>query len=207
MSVATILAELEKLGCDNDRIQNDKSKRYLNITHDTGVFLAWLVNAVQAKTVLEVGTSNGYSTLWLASSVTQTAGHVYTIERDRTKAKEAAANFDRAGLQSRITLLVDEAFSALSRVPAPVDLIFLDADRSAYLDMAPRLYELLKAGGVLVCDNALSHADELADFVNWVQSQAQLSSCLIPVGKGELLIYKAPADPDRHDYAASASKS
>lgn len=193
MPVATLLAELEKLGRNNDHIQTDKTKKYLNITHDTGAFLAWLVKAVRAENVLEIGTSNGYSTLWLASALSQDSGHVYTIERDLSKAREAADNFDRARMQSRIRLLVGEALSALPRVPEPVDLVFLDADRSAYLDMAPLLYDLLKEGGVLVCDNALSHADELAEFASWVQSHSQLSSCLIPVGKGELLVYKAAA--------------
>lgn len=189
MTLKELLSELEALGDQNDAKQSDKSKKYLNITHDTGEFLSILVKATKAQTIIEVGTSNGYSTLWLASSLPQ-SGHVYTIEHLASKATEAHRNFERAGLLPKITQFLGDVRSELSKVPQNVDMIFLDADRSLYLSLADKLFGLLKTGGLLVCDNAVSHESELVEFVNWVKSQAHLSVSIVPVGKGELLVYK-----------------
>ncbi|MFC6669994.1 O-methyltransferase [Marinobacterium aestuariivivens] len=189
MDLEKFLSDLEELGARNDSVQSDRSKKYLNITPDTGEFLSVLIKATQAKTVLEVGTSNGYSTLWLASAVPDD-GHVYTIEYLESKAREARINFEKAGLDRRITQLVGDASQELSKVPDPVDFIFLDADRSSYLALAKTFFALLKPGGLLVCDNAVSHESELSDFVDWIRSRSDLSMSRVPVGKGELLIYK-----------------
>lgn len=79
MEFSAIMDELEQLGLENDQAQSDKSKKYLNITRDTGELLAVLIKATGAAKVLEIGTSNGYSTLWLASALPEN-GHIYTIE-------------------------------------------------------------------------------------------------------------------------------
>ncbi|WP_163576455.1 O-methyltransferase [Halomonas faecis] len=184
-----LLSELEALGSRNDAVQTQKDKRYLNITRDTGEFLALLVKAVGATTALEIGTSNGYSTLWLASAVPD-EGQVHTIEHQEAKAREARDNIERAGMASRVTQLVGDVRQALSAVPETVDVIFLDADRSLYLPLADRLFARLKAGGLLVCDNAISHEREIRDFVAWIEANEALTMSLVPVGKGELLVYK-----------------
>ena len=189
MGLHELFSELEATGIRNDAIQSDKSKKYLNITRDTGEFLSVLVKAVNAQSILEIGTSNGYSTLWLASSLPD-SGHVYTIEHFEYKAFEARINFERAGLMHKITQLIGDAVTELAKVPQDVDMIFLDADRSLYFSLAEPLFDLLRNGGLLVCDNAVSHENELAEFVNWVKSQEQLLVSLVPVGKGELLVYK-----------------
>jgi predicted O-methyltransferase YrrM len=189
MVLHELLSELEAHGLRNDADQSDKLKKYLNITRDTGEFLSVLVKAIKARTILEIGTSNGYSTLWLASSL-PASGQVYTIEHIEAKAAEAKINFERAGLLPKITQLVGDVRSELSKAPQNVDMIFLDADRSLYLSLAAKLFGLLKTGGLLVCDNAVSHDSELTDFVDWVRSHNHLSVSLVPVGKGELMVYK-----------------
>ena len=189
MVLDELFSELEATGVRNDATQSDKSKKYLNITRGTGEFLSVLVKALNAQTILEIGTSNGYSTLWLASSLPE-SGHVYTIEHLEYKAIEAQINFGRAGLLHKITQLIGDAGTELAKVPQNVDMIFLDADRSLYLSLAEVLFDLLKTGGLLVCDNAVSHENELAEFVNWVKSNAHMSISLVPIGKGELLVHK-----------------
>lgn len=93
-----LLRELEEFGSTNDAATDDRSRKMLNITHDTGVFLALLVKASKAKKVLEIGTSNGYSTLWLADAVGE-GGSVTTIEQAPHKRAMAERNFQRAGLR------------------------------------------------------------------------------------------------------------
>ena len=186
----TLLTELEQRGEDNDARVSERRRKYLNITRDTGEFLAVLVKAIRAERILEIGTSNGYSTLWLASSLNN-GGRVVTVEFDNDKIGEAKANFQRAGLVDRIEQIKGDAVTYLRGNTATFDLVFLDADRSQYLDVADRITEALKPGGVLVCDNALSHATEMADFIAHLQEHPRFTTCLVPVGKGEFVAYKS----------------
>ena len=183
------MEDLERLGIENDQAQSDKSKKYLNITRDTGEFLSVLVKATGARKILEIGTSNGYSTIWLASALSE-SGMVYTIESNPQKVAEATANFDKANVSSNITQLVGDVSEVLVEVTENVDFIFLDADRKTYVALGEQLFKLLKNGGLLVCDNATSHSGELEEFTDWLNSQDNLSISLVPVGNGELLVYK-----------------
>ncbi len=184
-----VLERLERLGNDNDRLQSERAKKYLNITKDTGEFLSVLVKATNAQRILEIGTSNGYSTIWLAASIPNT-GMVHTIEVNPLKIEEARDNFEQAQVLQNITQWSGDVCEVLKQTPEQVDFIFLDADRSDYLSIAEPLFSRLKSGGLLVCDNAISHASELEAFVAWVKSQSNLTTSLVPVGKGELLVYK-----------------
>ena len=98
-----LLAELEAFGEENDKIQTERPKRMLNITRDTGQFLAVLVKATASRRLLEIGTSNGYSTLWLAWAAQGVGGHVTTVERSEFKVSLARSNFERSGLSHVIS--------------------------------------------------------------------------------------------------------
>src|SRR6516165_10299247 len=100
----SVLAELEQFGKANDASITERARRMLNITRDTGEFLAVLVRATLARRVLEIGTSNGYSTLWLASAARTIGGTVTTVELTDHKVGLASANFARAGLASCISI-------------------------------------------------------------------------------------------------------
>jgi predicted O-methyltransferase YrrM len=164
----------------------------LNITRDTGEFLSVLVRATAARRILEIGTANGYSTLWLAEAAKGTGGSVTTVELSPGKAALARANFARSGLGPLIDLVLDDAGRFLERAkPAAFDLVFLDSERSEYPRWWPRLDALLRPGGLLVADNATSHAAEMAPFLALVAGDPGYSSCLVPVGNGEFLAVKA----------------
>src|SRR5256886_4487334 len=94
-SLDSVLVELEQFGKANDASTNERARRMLNITRDTGEFLAVLVRATLARRVLEIGTSNGYSTLWLASAARAIGGSVTTVEFAEHKIGLAVANFTR----------------------------------------------------------------------------------------------------------------
>ena len=129
-ALAALLAELEAFGQQNDATITDRPRRMLNITRDTGEFLAVLVKAMGARRVLEIGTSNGYSTLWLAEAARTIGGAVTTVEQAEYKAGLARANFARAGLAAHITLLHDDAGRVLeTSADASFDLVFLDSER------------------------------------------------------------------------------
>jgi len=191
-----LLRELEQFGKSNDASTTDRSQRMLNITHDTGGFLAILIKAARCRSVLEIGTSNGYSTLWLADAVGD-AGTVTTVDRAPHKVEMAATNFQRAGLSPRIRQVTAEAGSFLAGCPdAAYDFIFLDSDRHQYVAWWSTLQRILRPGCLIVVDNATSHAGEMEEFSSVVAAAPGYLRSLAPIGNGELMILKdAPGAP------------
>jgi predicted O-methyltransferase YrrM len=188
----TLLTELEQFGRTNDGANTERPRRMLNITRDTGELLAVLVRATVARRVLEIGTSNGYSTLWLASAARAIGGAVTTVELSDYKVGLATANFARSGLARYITLLHEDAGRVLQRAAdGAFDLVFLDSERSEYPGWWPDLRRVLRPGGLLVVDNATSHRAEMAPFVALVSADAGFVTSLVPVGNGEFLAVKA----------------
>ena len=191
-TLAALKAELEDYGKQNDSAGSARDRRMLNITRDTGEFLSVLVRATAARSILEVGTSNGYSTLWLAESAKAIGGRVTTIELSEYKAGLASTNFDRSGLAGFIDLVRNDAGRVLPLLERDtIDLIFLDSDRSQYCVGWPSIRAILRPGGLIVADNAISHADEMRSFIGEVTADSQFTSIVVPVGKGEFLAVKA----------------
>lgn len=187
-----LLTKLEHFWEEHDREAGDHSQRMLNITRDTGEFLAVLVRATAAKRILEIGASNGYSTLWLAWAAQSTGGTVTTIERSEHKAGLAKENYAYSGLKDMITLRQEDAGKTLDETAdASCDFIFLDSNREEYVVWWPYLKRALRPGGLLVVDNATSHPEEVAAFVELVNADAGFATSLVPVGKGEFLAVKS----------------
>ena len=175
-ALRALLDELAGFGRQHDARETEHSRRMLNVTAETGQFLA----------------SNGYSTIWLAWAARDTGGHVTTLERSPDKAAMARANLQRAGLADRVTVREGTALDTLARLDGPYDLIFLDADRPNYLAYLGRILPRLRPGGLLVADNVVSHAGELRDFLRALQSDSGLDTVILPVGNGEALTYRKP---------------
>ena len=187
-SLQELLRELEQFGLSNDAANAERSRRMLNITRDTGEFLSVLVQSTNARRVLEIGTSNGYSTLWLAKAASAIDGHVTTVELSDFKLGMASKNFQRSGISQVITQVQGEAGGQLESLPeSSFDLIFLDAERSEYPGWWPKLKRVLRKGGLLVVDNATSHFNEMAPFVALVSADPDFTTCTVPVGNGEFL--------------------
>ena len=187
-----LLAELEQFGKSNDGSTSERPRRMLNITRETGELLAVLVRATMARRVLEIGTSNGYSTLWLASAARAVGGAVTTVELSDYKMGLATANFARSGLAANITLVHDDAGRVLrGSADGVFDLVFLDSERPEYPGWWPDLRRVLRPGGLLVVDNATSHQAEMAPFVALVSADTSFVTSLVPVGNGEFLAVKA----------------
>jgi len=189
MTLSELLFELESAGIKNDAAVADRHLKQLNITKATGEFLSVLVKASGSKNILEVGTSNGYSTLWLADAIPNT-GTVVTLELQQHKIHQAKANFERAGLANKIEIINADAIGFFSQSVGQFDFIFLDAERTEYMKYSDKLVKSLEPGGLLVCDNAISHAEEMAEFIEFIKSCREFSCSLVPVGKGEFLAYK-----------------
>jgi predicted O-methyltransferase YrrM len=186
-----ILAELHDHGVSFDAGKADRLDRLRNLEPESAQLLALLVRATQATQLLEIGTSNGYSTLWLADALRTTAGRLTSVEIDGARSIEAARNLERAGLGEFVELRVADAADVLDESEDGFwDMIFLDAERPAYVGYWPEIRRTLKPGGLLAVDNVLSHPDEVAEFRELVSSTPGLSQALVPIGAGVLLVVR-----------------
>lgn len=185
-----LLEKLARLGEDNDARETARPKRMLNITRDTGRLLWVLVAATRASRILEVGTSNAFSTIWLADAARTTGGRVTTLELNPDKIALARANLASAGLAGFADIVEGKAADSLQTLPGPFDLVFLDADRPSYLTYLELVVPKLRPGGLLVADNVTSHASELGDYLARVKSHPQLFSVTVPIGNGEEIAVK-----------------
>jgi predicted O-methyltransferase YrrM len=186
-----LLRQLEVFGDANDATTAERARRLLNVTPDTGAFLAAMVRATRARRILELGTSNGYSTVWLAEAAADTGGRVTTVEMLPEKAAMASETFARAEGLAPVELLVEDAGTVLARSDAGAwDLVFLDTDRERYAEWWPALRRALAPGGVLVVDNATSHPAEVAPLAEAIAAAPEFTWALLTVGKGELVACK-----------------
>ena len=189
-ALTILLDELARFGAANDARETERPKRMLNITPDTGRLLWIMVRAARATRILEVGTSNAYSTIWLADAARETGGRVITLELDSAKAALARENLTRAGLGDRVEIRPGRAADTLPPLPGPFDFVFLDANRPEYLTYLELVLPKLVSGGLLVADNVVSHAGELRDYLTRVKSDARLFSVTVPIGNGEEISLK-----------------
>src|SRR6187551_2659957 len=170
----TFLDKLYAHGRAHDEQREDRLQRLRNVEPETAELLGVLVRAMSATRVLEVGTSNGYSTIWLADAAEAVGGSVISLEIEPDRTAQAASNLTEAGVKEF------------------VDLIFLDAERPLYAGYWPDLIRILRPNGLLVVDNTLSHAKDLVEFSELVYSDPAVTSTLVTVGAGVLLIVKSP---------------
>ncbi len=135
-----------------------KGKWHLNVTTREGRVMRQLVEAVGAKRVVEIGTSSGYSTIWLAMGVRANGGKVFTHEIDPEKVKIATANFKKAGVDDLITIIEGDAHETIKQhkearrpgVEEPIDVLFFDAEKKGYLDYLNQLLPLVRPGGLIL---------------------------------------------------------
>jgi predicted O-methyltransferase YrrM len=177
------LGRLYAEGREHDAAQADRLARLRNLEPETARLLALLVRATGAREVLELGTSNGYSTVWLADAVRDTGGRVVSVELEADRSAAAAANVAGAGLDAFAELRIQDAADALAAAAdGSVDLLFLDAERPHYVAYWPDLKRVVRPGGLLAIDNVISHAHELEEFTALVE--AELETTVVPVGAG-----------------------
>ena len=124
-----------------------------NVSGEDGRLLRLLAEATDAKHVVEIGTSNGYSGIWFCLALRATGGRLTTYEIDAGRAALARENFRRAGVDPLVTLVEGDAHEEVTKLRGPIDILFLDADKSGYIDYLEKLVPLLRYGGLVVAHN------------------------------------------------------
>ncbi|SPL90734.1 O-methyltransferase [[Actinomadura] parvosata subsp. kistnae] len=186
--VRKTIEALNEAAARHDAAQQDRLDRWRVLEPDAGEFLWFLAQSVGARAVVEVGTSRGVSTLWLADAARATGGHVLSLDTDAAAQEHARRTTAEAGLAEHVEFRVADGGAALAGLPdGSVDLLFLDAERTEYPSWWPHPYRVLREGGVLVADNALSHPDEIAPLRDLLLAEPALTVTTLNLGKGELV--------------------
>jgi len=175
----------------HDAAQADRRLRFRNIEPETAELLALLVRSTRARSILEIGTSNGYSSIWLADAAEATEGTVVSVEVDPERTEMARGNLASAGLAAE--LRTEDAAQTLKQASdGRWDFIFLDAERPAYAGYWPHLLRTLRPnGGLLAIDNVLSHAEEVMDVTRLIDGEPSVESVLVPIGAGVRLVVRS----------------
>ncbi len=191
-NIKRVLAELEAWGLDNDARETERARKMLNLEPDTALLISILIRSSQRTRLLEIGTSNGYSTIWLAWAARSTGGQVLSVERNPDKLQMADANLRRVGLRERVDLRQGDAQEVVAGLPGPFDCMFLDADRSIYPALLESLLPKLTAGALVLADNVHSHPDEIACYLEAISARPEFDQVVVGVGKGLSIAYKRP---------------
>ncbi|MCU0779847.1 MAG: class I SAM-dependent methyltransferase [Akkermansiaceae bacterium] len=125
----------------------------MSVPEDDGRILRLLVESLGAKQVVEIGTSVGYSGVWIGLGLQTTGGKLTTFEIDEGRAARARENFKLAGLEDSITIVMGDAHETVKQLKDPIDLLFLDADKDGYVDYLNKLLPLVRPGGLIVAHN------------------------------------------------------
>jgi predicted O-methyltransferase YrrM len=190
-AVRAVIERVTDAAARHDATQQDRLARWRVLEPDAGRFLWFLTQAVGARTIVEIGTSRGVSTLWLADAARATGGRVISFDTDPAAQHQAAASLADAGLADHVELRLEDGGTGLAALgDREVDLLFLDAERTEYPSWWPHPVRVLRAGGVLVADNALSHPEEIAPLETLLRRDLTAVTTL-PVGKGELVARRA----------------
>jgi caffeoyl-CoA O-methyltransferase len=158
---------------------------YLEVPTSDGRMLRLLTEAVGAKVVVEIGTSTGYSGLWLLLALKSTSGKLTTFEIDRGRAAQARKHFAQAGVDQKVTVVEGDAHENVKRLKEPIDVLFIDADKDGYADYLNRLLPLIRPGGLILAHNF----DQASEYGRVVRANPELET-LVPGGSLAITLRK-----------------
>ena len=158
--------KLRKLLADMDA----RGGYYLSVPRKDGEFLHLLVKACRARNILELGTSHGFSAIWMGLALEETGGRLTTIEISRERHELARRHVAEAGLSNRVALVNGDAHGEVGRLEGPFDFVFMDADKEGQVDYFRKLFpHKLVPGAILAVHNALSQAGSMRDYIERIR--------------------------------------
>ena len=201
--IQNVLSRLEKdIDYENSHRSEVPSEERLNcISKNIGMFYNIMLKSINAKKILEIGMSVGYSGLWFADAVmssTESGGQIITIDREKFKIDKATRNFEEAGVSSLIKIREGEARKILHEIKEEFgenyfDFIFIDADKESYIEYFDLCLPLVRKGGIIGADNILfpeRFNEMMADYLSHVRSNPSVQSVTVPIDNGEEVTFK-----------------
>jgi predicted O-methyltransferase YrrM len=161
---------------------------YLSVPVQDGRALRLLTEAAGARNVVEIGTSTGYSGLWLCLALQATGGHLTTFELDHQRALIARGHFQEAGVEKMVTVVEGDAHENVKKLNEPVDVAFIDADKDGYIDYLRKLRPLVRPRGLILAHNV----DMVPEYVTAVTADADLETVFYMEGGGLAVTLKKP---------------
>ncbi len=183
------MQQLEQMDARDRADGTDRMQRLRQIPPETGKFLALLAAGAPQGNFIEIGTSAGYSTMWLALACRQAGRKLTTFELLEEKAALARETFKLTGIEDVVELVVGDAREHLPAIDG-ISFCFLDAEKEVYVDCYEAVAAKLVPGGILVADNAISHGKELQPVLDRALNDERVDALIVPIGKGELLCRK-----------------
>lgn len=195
-AVETVLRAYEKRSAeeseisdkmDNEEFAKNRDQFLLCVGPATGHLLNLLATQLKAKTILEIGTSYGYSTTWLAEAARTNGGKVITLDAKPDKQTYARTQLQKAGLESFVEFRVGDALESLAKIEGPVDFVLLDLWKQYYIPCFDLFYPKLSPGALVVADNMTYPESTLEHAMNYrkhVRIKRDIQSVLLPVGSG-----------------------
>jgi caffeoyl-CoA O-methyltransferase len=166
-------------------------KGQLAVSEEDGRFLRLMVASTGAKRVLEIGAASGYSAIWMGLGLRDTGGKLVTIEYDATRAKEAADNVRRAGLQDVVQVIAGDAFAEIPKLQGNFDVVFLDAWKPDYKKFFDLVFPRVTPGGLFLAHNVINKKGEMRDFLSAIQRHPDALNSIVAAGyEGISMTYK-----------------
>lgn len=173
-----------------------KRSGMMNVPVEDARLLRLMALASNAKHVVEIGTSNGYSGLWICLALQSTGGKLTTFEIDAGRAALARENFKRAGVESIVTLIEGDAHKEISRLKGPIDMIFIDAEKPGYFDYLNKLLPLVRPNGLVLAHNTTNLGSQMKDYIDAVTKNPDLDTIFLNThNQGMAVTVKKPALP------------
>jgi caffeoyl-CoA O-methyltransferase len=158
---------------------HDQYSAMLSVPPEDGKVLRLLTEATGARRVVEIGTSNGYASIWFCLALQTTGGRLTTFEIDARRAALARENFKRAGVDKLVTLIEGNAHEKVKTLKGPIDIVFLDADKDGYLDYLNKLLPLVRPGGLILAHDTTDAESLMQDYLEAVTTNPELETVFL----------------------------
>ena len=154
----------------------------MNVPQEDGRILRMLTEAIGAKHVVEIGTSNGYSGIWFCLAMRATGGKLTTHDIDEGRASLARENFKKAGVDNMVTLVMGDAHETITKLKGPIDVVFIDADKPGYTDYLNKMLPLVRPGGLILGHN-VNMGSQMQDFIKAITTDPNLETIFLGQGQ------------------------
>ena len=200
-SIYKVLEELEIQSTleKSKKVNISSEDRMLAITKETGELINMILRLKNAKNILEVGMSTGYSTIWCAEAISEQSGKIITIEQNQNKIKRAKENFQKAGVTDTIIIKKGFAIQILTELSLQqkyrdfFDFVLIDADKESVIEYFDLIFPMVSVGGVIVTDNMLypeKFREDMKKFSDYLKKNPKLRTITSPIGNGEEITIK-----------------